>query len=113
MSITGDDSSISAKAIVVLSDYVDEFALSLESNDAVYNVDSELLEPGREVNIGFLVEPRLELDHDGHLLSVASRVAQIGDDASVRGGAVERHFNCAHLGVRARLTQKALDRGRE
>src|SRR6266851_8840827 len=113
MIIAGADMSIAAQAVVVLPHDLDDLAVSLEPDDAVYNVDSELLEPGREVNIGFLVEPRLELDHDGDLLSVASRVAQIADDASVRRGAVDRHFNCAHFGVRARLSQKAFDRGRE
>src|SRR6266849_6244373 len=113
MIIAGADMSVAAQAVVVLPHDLDDLAVSLESEDAVYNVDSKLLEAGREVNIGFLVEPRLELDHDGHLLSVARRVAQVADDASVRGGAVESHFNCAHLGVRARLAQKAVDRGGE
>src|SRR5216684_5027981 len=89
MIVAGADMSVAAQAVVVLPHDLDDLAVSLEPDHAVHNVDSELLEPGCEVNIGFLVEPRLELDHDGHLLSVARRVAQVADDASVRRGAVK------------------------
>ena len=85
----------------------------LRPDHAVGDVDAEFLELAGELDIGGLVEARLQLDHHGDLLAVARGVAQVADDLGVARGAVQRHLDGADLRIVAGFAQEALDRSRE
>src|ERR1051325_8399885 len=58
--------------------------------------------------VGF-IEPRLELDDDGNLLTSLGRVDERGDERGVARGAIERELDRQHLIVVRGFFEKQLD----
>ena len=75
MVVAGADVRVAAQAVVVLAHDQDHLAVGLQPDDAVGDVDADVLQPARELDVGRLVEARLELDHHRDLLAVARRLA--------------------------------------
>ncbi len=72
---------------------------------------SGILQFGRQLDVGRLVEASPQLDHHGHLLAVARRLDEGLDDARVRTGPVEGLADRQHPGIACRLSQQIDDRG--
>jgi hypothetical protein len=86
----------------VPADDEDHLAVRLEPDDAVGDVDADLLEPPRPADVGGLVEARLELHEHGNLLAVARGVDEVLNDVALGGRAVQRHLDREHLRIHRR-----------
>ena len=111
--VAGADVGVAPEPGVVAAHHQHDLGVGLEADHAVHDVDADLLQPARPLDVGGLVEARLDLDHDRDLLAVARRLDQVVDDPGAGRGAVERHLDRQHLGIAARLADEALDRGGE
>ena len=111
MIVARADVHVSAQSVVILPDYQNDFAMRLEPDHPIGDVNSGLLQLGSPVDIGFLVEAGFELDDDRHLLPIERSIDEMLNDAGLRGCPVERHLDRSHLRVLARFAQEAFHRG--
>ena len=111
--VAGADVGIAAQAVEIAAHHQDHLGVRLEPDHAVHDVDAGALQPVGPLDVGRLVEARLDLDHHGDLLAVARRFDQVVDDAGARRGAIERHLDREHVRIAAGLVHEALDRGAE
>src|SRR5579863_1274655 len=113
MVVASTDMRIATETVVVLSDYQDRLAMSLETYNSISDMDAKGLKTLRKPNVSRLVKARLQLYRDRYLLSVARGITQVSDDLRVVRSAIQGHLDRAHLRIIGGLAQEALDRGRE
>src|SRR5690242_11796680 len=65
-----------------------------------------------ELDVRLLIEAGFQLNHYRDLFAVTRCLEQITEQARIRRRAIDRHFDGAHFGVAAGLTQQPFDRGR-
>ena len=111
--VARSDVHVAAQPAVVAAHDQDDLAVGLQPHHTVGHVNAGFLHPAGPADVGGLVEPRLQLHRDGHLLAVLRRVDQIVDHLRAARRAVEGHLDGAHLGVAARLREEPLHRGAE
>ena len=78
-------------------------AVGLEADEAVDHVHAGVLQRARPLDVGRLVEARLQLDDRGHLLAVLGGADQRPDDRRVGAGAVQRLLDRQHVRIVGRL----------
>src|SRR3954468_3334698 len=83
--------------------------MGLEIEDAVDDLRPGTLQVARPLEVGFLVEARLELDHRGDRLAGFRRLDQRRDDGGVLAGPVQRLLDRDHARVARRLLQELHD----
>ncbi len=76
---------------------------------AVHHLHAGALEVAGPTDIGFLVEPRLQLDQRGHRLAGFGGLGERAHDRRVVRGAVERLLDGDHVGVARGLLQELDD----
>ena len=86
-------------AVLLLADDKARFTVRLVADYSVEDVDSAFLELARPLDIVFLVEARLQLDENRHLLAVCGGGLERLHDGRAAPGAVERHFYREDVGV--------------
>ena len=87
--------------------------MRLEPDQAVHDVHAGLFQCARPLDVGLLVEARLDLDQRDDLLARLRRVDQRVDDRRVTGGPVQRLLDRQHVRIRRGLLDEALHRRRE
>jgi hypothetical protein len=83
----------------------------LRPDDAVHHLRAHGLESLGPVDVGLLVEARLQLDHAGHFLAAPRRLDQQFHQHRLGAGAVDGLLDGQHLGVVDRLAQELHHRG--
>ena len=82
-----------------------ELGVGLELDEAEDDVDARLFQIAGDLQIRFLVEPRLDLDQRGDDLAGLSRFLQRLDDRRFAARAVERPFDRQDIRIGRRLPQ--------
>ena len=80
--VAGRDVRVAAEAVVVVAHDERDLRVRLEPDDAVRDVDAGALHARRPLDVRFLVEPRLELEHDRDLLAVLRGAHEVLDDVA-------------------------------
>ncbi len=80
-----------------------DLAVGLEADEAVDDVHARVLQRARPLDVGRLVEARLQLDDGRDLLAVLGGADERADDGRVGAGAVERLLDGEHVGIVGRL----------
>ena len=111
MIMTGTDVQVAAQAVIILAYYHYDLAVGLQTDYAISDMHPCFLHSLRQTDIGGLVKTGLQLDDNGDLFAVMRGQNKGIDYTALAGGAIERHLDAAHFGVRRRLTQESLDRG--
>ena len=83
-----------------------QFGVGFELDKAIHDLRPGALERTRPADIGFLVEPRLQLDQRGHRFSHFSCLDERADDGRLGGCPVEGLLDCDHVGVARGLLQE-------
>ena len=91
--------AVPAETVGLLAHDEAGLAVGLEARAAVDDVSAYLLERAGPADIRLLVEARLELHEDRHLLAVLDGRAQRVRDGRGRAHPVERHLDRAHRGI--------------
>ncbi len=68
MIVTGAEMAVAANSARLAPDHQCEFRVRLVADDAVHDVRAGLLQAVRQLDVGFLVEPRAQLDDHGYVL---------------------------------------------
>ena len=97
--VAGADVAVAADPVGLLAHHEQRLGVGLEADEPVDDVHAGLLERAGPADVRRLVEARLELDQDRHLLAPLGRPDQRLDDRAVARGAVERELDGQHLGV--------------
>ena len=79
-----------------------ELGVRLVAHDAVHDVRAGFLQPVGQLDVGFLVEARAQLDDDRHVLAGVRRRDQRIDDRRIVAGAVQRLLDREHLRIGGR-----------
>ncbi len=111
--VAGADVRVTAQGVTLLPDHQRQLAVRLQPDQAVDHVAAGLLQLAGPLDVGLLVEARLDLDQDQHLLAGLRRVDQRVDDRRVPGGPVQRLLDRQHVRVGGGLLQEGLHRGGE
>ena len=88
--------AVAAQAILLLAHHFDEFAVRLQTDDAVHHVHAGTFKLAGPVDVGILVESGLDLDQSQHLLAGMGCVDQRVDDRRVGAGTVQRLLDGQH-----------------
>ena len=76
-------------------------------------MDAIAFHGARKRDVVLLIEPRLQLNNDRHLLPCLGRCRQRADDGRIPRGAVERELDRQHLRIAGRRLQESLHRRAE
>ena len=79
-----------------------EFAMRLQPDHAVDDVDARLFESSRPFDVALLVEPRFEFDEHADLFALLARLNQRFHNGRMPPRAIEAHFDGEHVGVFSR-----------
>ncbi|MCY1341494.1 hypothetical protein D9M69_274450 [compost metagenome] len=109
--VAGAEVRVAAQLAILATEDEHHLGVGLEADHAVDHHRAGLLQAAGELQVGFLVEARAQLDHRGDLLAVARRFHQRVDDFRVGPGAVQRLLDRQHVGVLGRLAQQVDHRG--
>ena len=101
--VAGRQVDVALDAVALAPHHQRHLAVGLEADEAVDDVHARLLERARPLDVGRLVEARLELDDRGHLLAVLGGADQRAHDRRVGAGAVERLLDREHVRIVGRL----------
>ena len=83
-----------------------QLGVRLQPDDAVHHLRAHRLEPLGPVDVGLLVEARLQLDHRHHFLAAPRRLDQQVHQRRLAAGAVDGLLDRQHVGVVHRLAQE-------
>ncbi|MBG9885267.1 hypothetical protein ABE10_01425, partial [Bacillus toyonensis] len=111
--VAGADVGVVAEGPLLLADHESEFAVGLEPDETVDDVDAGLLELAGPDDVVRLVEARLDLHQGEHLLARLGGVDQRLHDRAVAGGAVQGLLDREHVRVACGLLQERLHARRE
>ena len=111
--VAGADVQVVADAVALAAHHEHALGVRLQRRVAVDDVDAGLLQLARPLDVGALVEARLELHEADGLLAPLGRADQRGDQRRVVGGPVDRELDRQHVGVVGGLLDEAPDGGRE
>ena len=104
--VAGRDLGIAAQAALLAPCYQQHLGMGLEPDDAVDHLRADRFEQLGVVDVGLLVEARLELDHGRDLLAAAHRLAQQLGHLALAAGAVDGLLDRQHVRVLDRLAQE-------
>ncbi len=104
--VAGADVRVAAQCVALLADHQGELGVRLEADQPVDDVAARLLQLAGPLDVGLLVEARLDLDQHQDLLAGLGRVDQRVHDRGVAGGAVQRLLDRQHVRVGRRLLQE-------
>ena len=85
---------------------IDHLGVSLVADHAVHDVRAGFLQPVGELDIGFFVEARAQLDDHGHVLAGLRGGDQRIDDRRLVAGAIQRLLDREHVRIRGRAAQE-------
>ncbi len=111
--VAGADVGVAPEAVVIAADDEDQLAVGLQAQHAVGDVDADFFQARRPLDVGGLVEARLQFDDDGDLFALPRRLDQQVDDLRVRGGPVEGHLDGQDLRVVGGFANEPGHRGDE
>src|SRR5207245_10924242 len=112
--VAGADVDIASDAICSSANNQRDFCVRLEADDAIDDVDADLLQLLGPRDIRLLVTARLQFDERHHLLAALGRADQRPDDRTHRArGAIERLLDGKDVGIVGRLVDEGFRRGGE
>ena len=112
--VAGADVAVAADAVGLLAHDEQDLGVGLQADEAVHDVRAGLLQHPGPLDVGLLLEARLELDERHHLLARFGRLHERRDDAGlVAAGPVERLLDREHVRIARGLRDEGFDRGRE
>jgi len=106
--VAGADVGVAAQGVALLADHQRQLAVGLQPDQAVDHMAAGLLQLAGPLDVGLLVEARLDLDQDQHLLAGLGGVDQRVHDRRVAGGPVEGLLDRQHVGVVGGLLQEGV-----
>ena len=86
-----------------------DLGMGLEFDEAEDHLHAGAFEIARPLDIGFLVEARLELDQRHDRFARFGGLGQRRHDGRIARGAIERLLDCDHVGVARRLQHELHD----
>ena len=98
--------AVAAQARAFAARHQQHLGVGLEAHHAIDHLRTDRLQRLGPVDVGFLVEARLQLDHHRHFLAAANGLAQELHHLGVGAGAVDGLLDGEHLRVIDRLAQK-------
>ena len=111
--VAGTDMGVPADPVVLPAHHQTRLGVGLQAHHAVDDVHARRFQRSREVDVGLLVESRLELDEGHHLLAGVGRSHQRSDDGAIGGRAVQRLLDRQDGRVPCCLVDEGFHRGRE
>ena len=78
--VAGAEVAVAAQLVALLAHHHGQLAVRLEAHETVDDVDPGLLQLAGPLDIGLLVEARLDLDEREHLLAFAGGLDECLDD---------------------------------
>ncbi len=104
--VAGAVVAVGAQAVALAPHHHRELGVGLVLDEAEHHEHAGALQVPGPLQVGFLVEPRLDLHEGGDVLAVLGRLDQRGDDRAVLAGAVERLLDGDDVGVLRRLAEE-------
>ena len=101
---------VALQAVLLAPRHEQQLGVRLQADDAVHDLRADRLEPLGPVDVGLLLEARLQLDDRHHFLAAPRRLDQQVHQRRDAAGAVDRLLDRQHVGVVDRLAQEADDR---
>ena len=98
--------TISGQAAAFAPHHQRQFGVGIQLDEAEHHLHAGALQIARPADIGFLVEPRLQLDQRRDRLARFRRLDQGANDGAVGGGAIKRLLDGHDIGVARRLHQE-------
>ncbi len=109
--VAGADVAVTADAVRLLAHDQQDLGVGLEADEAVHHVRARLFQHSGSLDVGLLVEARLELYERDDLLAGLRRLGERRDDARlVAAGAVQRLLDREDVRITGRLVDERLDR---
>ena len=108
--IAGAEMAVAAQALLLAAHDHHQFGMGLEAEHAVHDVRAGFLQLVRELDVGFLVEARPQLDDDRHVLAGLRRFDQRADDRRIAAGSIQCLLDGEYLRVARRLLDEIRDR---
>ena len=109
MIVAGAGVDIGRQAAALAAHHQRQLGVGLQFEEAVHHLHAGAFEIARPADIGFLVEPRLQLDQRGHRLAGLGGLRQRAHDRRVVRGAVQRLLDRDDVGIARRLLQELHD----
>ena len=106
MIVAGAEVAVAADAARLAADHHRELCMRLVADDTVHDVRAGLLQAVRQLDVGFLVEPRAQLDDHRDVLAGVCRGDQRIHDGRVVARAIERLLDGEYVGIVGRLPQE-------
>ncbi len=103
------DVAVPTEPVAVVTNDEHDLGVRLQTDHAVDDVHAGAFELPRPLDVGRLVEARLQLDEHGHLHAAFGGADQAADDGAVATGAVQGHLDRLHPGVVGSLADERLD----
>ncbi len=104
--VTGAQVHVAFQVLLFAAQDQHHLGVGLEADHAVDHHGTGLLQAAGQLQVGFLVKARPQLDHHGHFLAVTGGIDQRVDDLGVGPGAVQRLLDRQHVRVLRGLTQQ-------
>ena len=109
--VAGAQVHVAPHLAVLAADDQHHLGVGLVADHAVDDLHPGFLQPGRERDIGFLVEAGPQLHHHGDILAGSRRVDQQPDHDRVGAGSIHRHLDRQHFRITGSLAQQFYGRG--
>jgi hypothetical protein len=97
---------VTLQAALLAPRHEQELGVRLQADHAVDDLRPDCLEPLGPIDVGLLVEARLQLDHRHHFLAAVGRVDQQVHQRRDAAGAVDRLLDREHRRIEHRLAQE-------
>ena len=106
MIVAGAEMHVGAHVAALAAHHHRHLGVGLELDEAEDDLRAGALEIARPLDVGLLVEARLELDQRHDRLAGLGRLGQRRDDRAVVRGAVERLLDGHDIGIAGRLAHE-------
>ena len=97
--VAGREVRVALQAAVLAPGHEEQLGVRLQADDAVDDLRADLLEALGPVDVGLLVEARLQLDHGHHFLAAPGRLDQQVHQRRDAAGAIDRLLDRQHVRV--------------
>ena len=104
--VAGAEVAVAAQAVGFAAHDHRHLGVGLESHDAVHDVRAGFLQPVGQLDVGFLVESRAQLDDDRDVLAGLRGRHQRIDDRRLIAGAIQRLLDREHARIRRCAAQE-------
>ena len=110
--VAGAQVAVPPQALLLAPNHHDQLGVRLEAEHAVHDVRTGFLQLGRELNVGFFIEARAQLDDDGHVLSGRRGLDQRRHDGGVVAYAIQGLLDGQYLRIAGCLLDEIRDRSK-